>query len=162
MGLWAEYLQQFTPERVSEITGVDAKLIEDAVVDWATRDDPRIPNGGINYGLGVEHMQATRPKTAAPSWRLARWWALSTPGQRARRTGGLSSRGRARHASIDGGIRVHALARPFRSRWREREDAALYWYGVWCDANAAMECAHKEPDAPYEIHGGTSARATAT
>ena len=30
----------------------------------------------------------------------------------------------------------------------------LYWYGVWCDANAAMECAHKEPDAPYEIHGG--------
>lgn len=19
----------------------------------------------------------------------------------------------------------------------------LYWYGVWCDANAAMECAHK-------------------
>ena len=77
--LWAEYLQQFTPERVSEITGVDAKLIEDAVVDWATRDDPRIPNGRHQLRFGAWSMQQLDPKLP-------------------RHHGGLRDGGRYRHA----------------------------------------------------------------
>ena len=59
---------------------MDAQLIEDAVVEWATRDDPRIPNGGINYGLGVEHAGNSTQNCRAIMAACAMVGAIDTPG----------------------------------------------------------------------------------
>lgn len=153
--LWAEYLQQFTPERVSEITGVDAQLIEDAVVEWATRDDPRIPNGGINYGLGVEHAGNSTQNCRAIMAACAMVGAIDTPGgQRGATNGWTEQSGPC--AMLPSMAAFAFMPTPDLSLKMAGNEKMplLYWYGVWCDANAAMECAHKEPDAPYEIHGG--------
>ena len=41
--IWAAYLEQFTPERTSEITGVDAGLIEQACLELGYARQPRHP-----------------------------------------------------------------------------------------------------------------------
>ena len=52
-----DYLDKFTPEYVSEITGVAAETIENAAITYATRLDPETGygNGGINAQLAIEH-----------------------------------------------------------------------------------------------------------
>ena len=54
---YIESLKDYTPEKASEITGVDAKIIEDACLAWATPLDPTTGygNGGIQYMLATEH-----------------------------------------------------------------------------------------------------------
>lgn len=54
---YVESLEDYTPEKTAEITGVDAELIEEACLAWATRIDPTTGygNGGIRYMLAVEH-----------------------------------------------------------------------------------------------------------
>lgn len=58
--VWEDYVQSvadYTPEHASEITGVDAKTLEDSCLAWATRLDPAkgYGNGGIQYMLATEH-----------------------------------------------------------------------------------------------------------
>lgn len=52
--LYAERCAEYTPERTAELTGVDAKVIEEACVDWATRRDPRYGNGGLHFQLATD------------------------------------------------------------------------------------------------------------
>ncbi len=54
---FTERVAQYTPEKVSEITGVKAELIEQAAKTHATRIDPSTGygNGGIQYQLAIEH-----------------------------------------------------------------------------------------------------------
>ncbi|HIY82731.1 MAG TPA: molybdopterin-dependent oxidoreductase [Candidatus Rubneribacter avistercoris] len=54
---YAEYCQNFAPEKAAEITGVPAEQIEQAARTYATRIDPSTGygNGGIQYGLAPEH-----------------------------------------------------------------------------------------------------------
>ncbi|MBQ6453946.1 MAG: molybdopterin-dependent oxidoreductase, partial [Coriobacteriales bacterium] len=54
---YCEALEAYTPAKTQEITGVDAKLIEDAAKCWATRLDPTTGygNGGLRYMLAIEH-----------------------------------------------------------------------------------------------------------
>ena len=51
---WDDVVSEWTLDRVAEVTTCDAKLIEDAVLTWATRIDPRRGNGGINAQLAPE------------------------------------------------------------------------------------------------------------
>jgi anaerobic selenocysteine-containing dehydrogenase len=153
--LWAEYLEQFTPERVAEITGVDAKIIEDACVEWATRDDPALPNGGINYGLGVEHAGNSTQNCRAIMAASAMVGAIDTPGGQRGATNGWTEQSGpcamlpsfAAFAFLPGPDLAIKMA-------GNHKMPLLYWYAVWCDANAAMEAAHQDPEAPYYIHGG--------
>ena len=153
--IWAEYLEQFTPERVSEITGVNAQTIEDACLAWATRIDPRIPNGGINYGLGVEHAGNSTQNCRAIMAACAMVGAIDTPGgQRGATMGWTEQSG---PGAMLPSMAAFAFMPDVETAWkRAGADTMplLYWYNVWADCNAAMECANKEPDAPYEIHGG--------
>jgi anaerobic selenocysteine-containing dehydrogenase len=52
-----ERLAGYTPDKVAEITGVDAWKIEEAAKIYATRVDPTTGygNGGIHYQLAIEH-----------------------------------------------------------------------------------------------------------
>jgi anaerobic selenocysteine-containing dehydrogenase len=153
--LWAEYLEQFTPERVAEITGVDAKIIEDACIEWATRDDPALPNGGINYGLGVEHAGNSTQNCRAIMAASAMVGAIDTPGGQRGATNGWTEQSGpcamlpafAAYAFLPGPDLAIKMA-------GNHKMPLLYWYAVWCDANAAMEAAHQDPEAPYYIHGG--------
>ena len=53
--MYEEYCSQFTPEHAEEITGVDAKLIEEACLVWATRPEGQpFGNGGIHYNLATD------------------------------------------------------------------------------------------------------------
>ena len=78
--IWAEYLEGLHPQKVSEITEVDAQLLTDACLEWATRDDPRIPNGGINYGLAIEHHGMSTQNCRAIMAACAMVGAIDTPG----------------------------------------------------------------------------------
>lgn len=153
--LWATYLEQFTPERVSEITGVDAKTIEDACLAWATRVDPRIPNGGICYGLGVEHAANSTQNCRAIMAACAMVGAIDTPGgQRGATMGWTEQSG---PGSMLPSMAAFAFMPDVETAWKKAgadKMPLLYWYNVWADCNSTMECAAKEPDAPYEIHGG--------
>lgn len=54
---FADHLEDYTPEKVAEITGVAAETIEEAALAYATRLDPSTGygNGGIHYQLAIEH-----------------------------------------------------------------------------------------------------------
>lgn len=52
--LYAKRCAEYTPERASELTGVDAQLIEDACLEWAIRKDPRYGNGGLHFQLATD------------------------------------------------------------------------------------------------------------
>ena len=54
---YAEVFTKYTPEYASEISGVDAKTIEDACLAWATPLDPDsgYGNGGLHYQLAMDH-----------------------------------------------------------------------------------------------------------
>ncbi|MCR5582268.1 MAG: molybdopterin-dependent oxidoreductase [Eggerthellaceae bacterium] len=54
---WVDYLQDYTPEAVAKITGVDADKIRKAVDTYATRVDPTTGygNGGLHFQLAIEH-----------------------------------------------------------------------------------------------------------
>jgi len=49
-----ERFEPYTPEKAAEITGVDAKSIEDTCKVWATRIDPSLPNGGLHFQLATD------------------------------------------------------------------------------------------------------------
>lgn len=154
-GLWEQHLEKYTPSYVSEITGVDAQLIQDAVIEWATRDDPRIPNGGINYGLGIEHSGTSTQNCRAIMAAAAMIGAIDTPGGQRGATNGWTEQ--SGPCSMLPSMASYAfLPSPELSLKMAGNDKMplLYWYGVWADCNAAMEAANQEPDAPYNIHGG--------
>ncbi|WP_276916143.1 molybdopterin-containing oxidoreductase family protein [Parvibacter caecicola] len=155
--LWAEYLEGFDPQTVSEITTVDADLIETAVTEWATRDDPRIPNGGINYGLGVEHAGNSTQNCRAIMAACAMVGAIDTPGGQRGATNGWTTQSgpTAMMPGTDIGIGFDRFPMDIYNRIAGYEKhPLLYWYAVWADANSTMECAHQEANAPYHIHGG--------
>lgn len=57
--VWERYMEiveQYTPEKAQEITGVSAKTIEEACLVWATRIDPDsgYGNGGLHYQLATD------------------------------------------------------------------------------------------------------------
>jgi anaerobic selenocysteine-containing dehydrogenase len=153
--LFSDYLEQFTPEKVSEITGIDAQALTDACLDWATRDDPRLPNGGINYGLGVEHAANSTQNCRAIMTAAAMIGAVDTPGgQRGATNGWTEQSGPC--AMLPSFAAYAFLPTPdlFLKMAGNYRLPLLYWYAVWCDAEAAMEAAHQAPEAPYVIHGG--------
>ena len=54
---YIDFLSNFTPEKASEITGVDPDVLRDSAIAYATRIDPSTGygNGGIQYMLAPEH-----------------------------------------------------------------------------------------------------------
>ena len=54
---YIDFLQDYTPEKASKITGVDADVLKKAALAYATRVDPSTGygNGGIQYMLAPEH-----------------------------------------------------------------------------------------------------------
>ena len=54
---YIDFLQDYTPEKASKITGVDAETLKKAAITYATRVDPSTGygNGGIQYMLAAEH-----------------------------------------------------------------------------------------------------------
>ena len=114
--IWAEYLEGFTPEKVSEITEVDAQLLTDACLEWATRDDPRIPNGGINYGLAIEHHGMSTQNCRAIMAACAMVGAIDTPGGQRGATNGWTTQSgpTSMYPGADGGSNPASFVRaPF-------------------------------------------------
>ena len=54
---YIDFLEDYTPEKASEVTGVDADLLRESAIAYATRVDPDTGygNGGIQYMLAPEH-----------------------------------------------------------------------------------------------------------
>ena len=153
--LWAKYLEQWTPAKTSEVTGIDADKIEKACLAWATRVDPSIPNGGINYGLGVEHAGNSTENCRAIMAACAMVGAIDTPGGQRGATNGWTGAGDMCSMLPSMAALAYLPAPELSMRMCGNEKMPLlYWYNVWADCNSVMEAAHQEPDAPYQIHGG--------
>ena len=54
---FSDYVADFTPEKVEEITSVSADALREAAITYATPIDPSTGygNGGIQYMLAIEH-----------------------------------------------------------------------------------------------------------
>lgn len=52
--LYAERCAEYTPERTEELTGAKASVIEDALMEWATRRNPLYGNGGLHFQLATD------------------------------------------------------------------------------------------------------------
>ena len=147
---------------MSEITEVDAQLLTDACLEWATRDDPRIPNGGINYGLAIEHHGMSTQNCRAIMAACAMVGAIGTPRRSARRhqrLGRHQSGPASMYPGADGGSNPASFVRaPFFGLYNRiagyEKFPMLYWYAVWADCNSVMEYVHRDANAPYEIHAG--------
>lgn len=153
--IWAEQLEEYTPEYVSQITGVDAKTIEEACLAWAVRDDPSLPNGGINYGLGVEHAANSTQNCRCIMAAAAMVGAIDTPGGQRGATNGWT--GQSGPCSMLPSMAAYAFMPDTETYLKMAGNETfplLYWYAVWADCNAAMEYAHQEESSPYYIHGG--------
>ena len=154
--IWCEYLEQWDLAHTAEVTGVDAEKIEAACLAWATRVEPDIPNAGINYGLGVEHAGNSTQNCRAIMAACAMVGAIDTPGGQRGATIGWTDAGDMCAVLLPGPDSFKNMPSPelFNRMAGNEKMPLLNWYQVWADANAVMECAHREPDAPYEIHGG--------
>ncbi|MBQ6585885.1 MAG: molybdopterin-dependent oxidoreductase [Coriobacteriales bacterium] len=78
--LYAERCMEFTPEYTEKITTVKAQVIEEALMEYATRVDPRFGNGAIHCQLATD--QTGNP---IPTIRAIRWVSIilgneDTPG----------------------------------------------------------------------------------
>jgi anaerobic selenocysteine-containing dehydrogenase len=77
--LLANRAAEYTPVKAEKVTGVPAAKIELAAKTWATRIDPRYPNGGIQYMLGTEQAGNSTQNTRALSVLVAINGAYDTP-----------------------------------------------------------------------------------
>jgi anaerobic selenocysteine-containing dehydrogenase len=153
--IWLEEISKYTPEYASEITGIDPKTIEESALAWATRKDPDLPNGGIYYGLGVEHAGNSTQNCRAILAACGMVGAIDTPGGQRGPTQGWA--GQSGPTSMLPSMASFAfMPTPEVGAKLAGADKMplLGWYSVWCDAETAMRYVHQEPDSPYFIHGG--------
>ncbi len=137
---YVESLADYTPEHVAEITGVDAKTIEDACLAYATRIDPATGygNGGIQYMLATEHQGHAGQTVRAIGALLHLTGNWDTP---------AGNRG-STHAPVEGGHSGFANLNPLLTMCTPDQDKkrignesfpVLQWLNMWADENKTFE-----------------------
>jgi anaerobic selenocysteine-containing dehydrogenase len=153
--LYVERLQDYTPEKVAEITNVSADTIREVALTYATRIDPATGygNGGIQYMLANEHYGTAAETCRCLDVLVGISGNFDTPG---------GNRGTTRAAAqMDveggGGIGMAKRGKTDGSKRLGMEDRPLLrqWWPMWGDAcyiNNAMQTGD-----PFPIKGGICA-----
>ncbi len=148
--LYRESLAEYTPEKTSEITGVDAQVIEEACLAYATRIDPTTGygNGGIQYMLATEHQGHAGQTVRSIGALLHLTGNWDTPS---------GNRG-STHAPVEGGHSGFANLNPLLTMCSPDQDAkrignenfpVLRWLNMWADENKTFEA--MQTGQPYPV-----------
>ncbi|MCR2037814.1 molybdopterin-containing oxidoreductase family protein [Adlercreutzia caecimuris] len=131
---YTERLNEFTPEAVSEITGVPAESIREAAITWATPVDPSkgYPNGGIQYMLPTEHANTAIQNVRALDTLTALVGAIDTPGGQRASTRAPIEGGQMGFANNGSGVPPLSPGQLEKILGRE-QFPLLYWWGMWAD-----------------------------
>ena len=151
---FVQHLNNYDLDTVSEITGVDASLIEEAAVTYATPIDPDsgYGNGGIQYMLAIEHscnsVQCTRAIDAivgltnnfdTPAGNRGATIGPFNTGQFGMSSGEISMvRDDEAWATIAGIVDIPMLPQ----------------LSIWGDSTAIWDCCNRDERAQYPIYGG--------
>lgn len=137
---YVEMLSEYTPERTAEITGVDAQLIQDACLAWATRIDPSsgYGNGGLRYMLAIEHNGHAVQTCRTLDTLVQITGNMDTPGGNRGATRSPVEGGHAGFGSNAPGC--PAMSNEDRlARLGSERFPLLRWFNSWADANSVWE-----------------------
>ncbi|MBQ9954766.1 MAG: molybdopterin-dependent oxidoreductase [Eggerthellaceae bacterium] len=169
-------LEECTPEWAEEITGVDAALIEEACLVWATPryDDQYYPDGSIKFGNGGIHFQLATDQISnvVQTIRTLTYLSYLTGNE----DSPAGNRGPTRapavgvfQAAPEAPVLSYMAAYPYpsgmtmyhmQSAQVSAEDfPMLCWYNQWSDASKNWLSALGEYG-PYRIHGGHDSGST--
>jgi anaerobic selenocysteine-containing dehydrogenase len=153
--LYAERVAEYAPDKIEAITDVAGDLVEEACLKWATRIDPRIGNGGIQYTLACEQSANSTDNVRA----LALLSAIT-----GNNDGPAGNRGSTR-APVDASPGMPMFppmgpADPNGPTTFEQNEMMLggdkfpilRWFGGWSDATAVYDAIHTGE--PYPVVGG--------
>ncbi|OUO88361.1 hypothetical protein B5F40_12555 [Gordonibacter sp. An230] len=155
---FAEVCAQYTPERAAEITGVDAGLIEEACLAWATPIDPgsSYGNGGIHYQLATDQIGNAIQTERALAVLSAITNNTDVPGGNRGPTRMLGFNNSPAGPMGDTSLMRDPLG---RSPYAANEKMAggdkfpvIRWFDMWCDCASAWEQAITGE--PYPLRGG--------
>ena len=146
-----DYLADFTPEKVEEVTEVKADAIRDAARAYATRIDPSTGygNGGIQYMLAIEHACNSVQNSRVCDLIVGITGNFDTPG---------GNRG-ATAATFDEEFAMMGSGLPMASGelWDQvlgvEDIPLLKHHGIWADSTAIWDACNNE-GAPYPLYGG--------
>lgn len=156
--LYAELCSQYTPERAAEITGVDAKVIEEACLAWATRIDPSAGygNGGIHYQLATDQIGNAIQTERAIAVLSAITGNTDVPGGNRGPTRMLGFNNSPGGPMGDTSLMRDPLGRP---PFDANEKMAggdrfpvMRWFDMWCDCASAWE--QTITGEPYPLRAG--------
>ena len=146
-----DYLVDFTPEKVSEITDVSADAIREAATAYATRIDPSTGygNGGIQYMLAIEHACNSVQNSRICDLIVGITGNFDTPGGN---RGATAATFGEEFAMMGSGL---PMAGP--DLWEKvlgvEDIPLLKHHGIWADATAIWDACNNE-NAPYPLYGG--------
>ncbi len=148
--LYADRVAEYTPEKAEEITGVAADKIRGAALAWATRKDPKLPNGGIQMQLGIEHATNAIENVRALDCLVGLVGAMDTPG--GNRGATEVPLGQAMDAAAPAimsrvGQPEHIQKRLGRDQW-----PLFDWWNGWADPTCIYTA--MQTGEPYRVRGG--------
>ena len=148
---FSDYVADFTPEKVEEITSVSADALREAAITYATPIDPSTGygNGGIQYMLAIEHACNSVQNSRICDLIVGITGNFDTPG---------GNRG-ATAATFDEEFAMMGSGLPMASAdlWDKvlgvEDIPLLKHHGIWADSTAIWDACNNE-GAPYPLYGG--------
>ena len=152
---FAEYAQNFTPEKAAEITGVAAEVIERMAKTWATPLDPATGygNGGLQYGLAPEHACNAIQNNRIFDTLVGMTGNWDTPaGNRGPTCGMFSGAEDAQPTIVTGHFEGIDWSIFHDKILGHDKIPTLSWWQQWADANAVQDAILTGD--PYPVRGG--------
>ena len=152
---WTEYLENFTPEKAAEITGVAAEDIDAMATLWATPIDPSTGygNGGIQYGLAPEHACNSIQNNRIFDTLVGITGNWDTPAGNRGPTVGMFSGAEDAQPTIVTGHFAEIPTTDFHDKILGCQKIPfLSWWQQWADANAVHDAILTGD--PYPVRGG--------
>ena len=152
------HVNNYDPDTVAEITGVDADLIVEAATTYATPLHPETGygNGGIQYMLAIEHSCNSVQCARAIDAIVGLTGNFDTPGGNRGQTQGPIGM---EEFDMGGEIAIFPFAGPEAAdKWANiagvNDIPMLPDLGIWGDSTAIWDCCNRSERAQYPIYMG--------
>ena len=152
------HVNNYDPDTVAEITGVDADLIVEAATTYATPLHPETGygNGGIQYMLAIEHSCNSVQCSRAIDAIVGLTGNFDTPGGNRGQTQGPIGM---EEFDMGGEIAIFPFAGPEAvDKWANiagvNDIPMLPDLGIWGDSTAIWDCCNRSERAQYPIYMG--------
>ncbi len=149
-----KHLDNYDVDTVAEITGVDAALIEEAAVTYATPLDPEsgYGNGGIQYMLAIEHSCNSVQCTRAIDAIVGLTNNFDTPAGNRGATIGPFNAGQFAMGSGEVGMIMDPEI--WSTVAGVKDIPMLPQLSIWGDSTGIWDCCNRDERAQYPMYGG--------